>query len=47
MSNKQLEWVKISILPTLEQVVCQATNRIFVGKPLCASLLSSYLSGTY
>jgi len=29
------EWVKISILPALEQKVCRATNRIFVGKPLC------------
>ncbi|KAI0278605.1 cytochrome P450 [Russula aff. rugulosa BPL654] len=29
------EWVKVPILDTLRRVVCRATNRIFVGAPLC------------
>ena len=30
------EWVKVSILRTLERVICRTTNRIFVGVPLCS-----------
>ena len=29
------EWVKVSILDTLERVTCRATNRVFVGVALC------------
>jgi hypothetical protein len=29
------EWVKVPILETLQRVICRATNRIFVGVPLC------------
>ncbi|KAH9993110.1 cytochrome P450 [Russula vinacea] len=29
------EWVKLPILETLQRVICRATNRIFVGVPLC------------
>jgi cytochrome P450 len=29
------EWVKVPILETLQRVICRATNRIFVGAPLC------------
>ncbi|KAF8491191.1 cytochrome P450 [Russula emetica] len=29
------KWVKVSILDTLQRVICRATNRIFVGAPLC------------
>jgi len=29
------EWVKVSIMPTMQQVVCRASGRIFVGTPLC------------
>ncbi|KAH9972310.1 cytochrome P450 [Lactifluus volemus] len=29
------EWVKVSVLPTLQQIVCRTSSRIFVGSPLC------------
>ncbi|KAH9970799.1 cytochrome P450 [Russula compacta] len=29
------EWVKISILPTVQQIIGRTSNRIFVGPPLC------------
>jgi len=29
------QWVKVPILETLQRVICRATNRIFVGIPLC------------
>jgi hypothetical protein len=29
------EWVKVPIQETIQRVVCRATNRIFVGAPLC------------
>ena len=29
------EWVKVPIPETLQRVICRATNRIFVGIPLC------------
>ncbi|KAH9970800.1 cytochrome P450 [Russula compacta] len=29
------EWVKISVLPTAQRIICRASNRIFVGVPLC------------
>ncbi|KAI9511491.1 cytochrome P450 [Russula earlei] len=28
-------WVKVPIVPTLQQVICRISNRIFVGAPLC------------
>ncbi len=34
--TKHAEWVKVPILDTLQRVVCRATNRIFVGAPLCS-----------
>jgi hypothetical protein len=30
------EWVKVPILETIQRVICRATNRIFVGAPLCS-----------
>jgi hypothetical protein len=30
------EWVKVPILESLQRVICRATNRIFVGAPLCS-----------
>jgi len=29
------EWVKISILPTIQQVICRTSGRMLVGAPLC------------
>ncbi|KAF8467577.1 cytochrome P450 [Russula ochroleuca] len=29
------EWVKVPLQETIERVICRATNRIFVGVPLC------------
>jgi len=29
------EWVKVPIVETLQRVICGATNRVFVGVPLC------------
>jgi hypothetical protein len=31
-----VEWVKVPILETIQRVICRATNRIFVGAPLCS-----------
>ena len=28
-------WVKVPIVETLQRVICSATNRVFVGVPLC------------
>jgi hypothetical protein len=30
------EWVKAPILESLQRVICRATNRVFVGVPLCS-----------
>ena len=37
----RLGWVKISILPTMQQIICRASSRIFVGTPLCVQPFSS------
>lgn len=29
------EWVKVSIMPTMQRIVCRASSRILVGAPLC------------
>ncbi|KAI0284729.1 cytochrome P450 [Russula brevipes] len=29
------KWVKVPILETVQRVICRATNRVFVGVPLC------------
>ena len=42
-----LEWVKIPILPTAQQVICRASSRLFVGSPLCARLYFGLLSVTF
>ena len=33
--TEHAEWVKVSILDALPRVICRATNRVFVGAPLC------------
>jgi hypothetical protein len=33
------EWVKVPILESLQRVICRATNRIFVGVPLCSCFI--------
>jgi hypothetical protein len=30
------EWVKFPIVESLQRVICRATNRVFVGAPLCS-----------
>jgi len=32
------KWVKVDIMETLQRVICSATNRAFVGVPLCRNL---------
>jgi len=29
------EWVKVSILPAMQRIICRASSRVFVGVPLC------------
>jgi len=29
------EWVKVSILPTMQRIVCRTSSRVVVGAPLC------------
>jgi cytochrome P450 len=41
------EWVKVPILETLQRVICRATNRIFVGAPLCRDYDYQTLNLTY
>jgi hypothetical protein len=33
--TQHAEWIKVSIIDTLQRVICCATNRVFVGVPLC------------
>jgi len=33
------EWVKVPILESFQRVICRATNRIFVGVPLCSRFI--------
>ena len=33
------EWVKVPILESLQRVICRATNRVFVGVPLCSCFI--------
>ena len=41
--SQHAEWIKVSILDTLQRVICRATNRVFVGAPLCPSSFSASL----
>jgi hypothetical protein len=36
----RIEWQSVRVMDKLMKVVCQASNRIFVGLPLCTWLLS-------
>jgi len=47
VSNRRLEWVKVPILPTVQQIICRVSNRIFVGAPLCAQPFFCFLSVTF
>ncbi|KAI0284741.1 cytochrome P450 [Russula brevipes] len=29
------EWVKVSIIPTVQRLICRLSSRVFVGAPLC------------
>lgn len=43
--QKHLEWKSVPALSVIEKIVCRASNRAFVGLPLCMLLiLSPYLS---
>jgi hypothetical protein len=42
-----LEWAKISILPTVQQIICRVTSRIFVGAPLCGQPFFGLFSVTF
>jgi len=33
--TKNIGWVKVPLVQTLQQVVCRISNRVFVGTPLC------------
>ncbi|KAF8491192.1 cytochrome P450 [Russula emetica] len=41
------KWVKVPILESLQRVICRATNRIFVGVPLCRDYDYQTLNLTY
>lgn len=30
------DWVKVSISPTMQRIICRTTSRVLVGAPLCA-----------
>ena len=30
-----VEWLAIHVMPAMQQVIARATNRVFVGLPLC------------
>ena len=30
------EWVKVSILSTMQRLICRISSRVFVGTPICA-----------
>ena len=30
------EWVKVPVIETIQRVVCENMNYVFVGSPLCA-----------
>ncbi|KAI0248473.1 cytochrome P450 [Lactifluus subvellereus] len=32
---KESEWVKVSILPTVQRIICRTSSRVFVGATLC------------
>ena len=42
-----LEWVKISIIPTIQQVICRTSGRMLVGAPLCARPLSNFVGAVF
>ena len=35
-SRESAEWITVPIQETLQRVICRATNRVFVGVPLCS-----------
>ena len=30
------DWVKVPVVETIQRVVCESMNHVFVGPPLCA-----------
>ncbi|KAJ3478574.1 hypothetical protein NLI96_g9659 [Meripilus lineatus] len=41
------EWTKVTALPTVMQIVCRTSNRIFVGQPVCRDPDYANLNITY
>ena len=41
---RHLDWVGVYSLVTMQNIVCRASNRIFVGVPLCTCLSLCFLS---
>jgi len=41
------KWVKVPIVETLQRVICGATNRVFVGAPLCRNRDYQHLTLTF
>ena len=39
--SDNLEWRSVPVMTTVQQIVCRASNRSFVGLPLCMYSLSS------
>ncbi len=39
-----VDWVKVPVIHTMQRVVCQTTNRMLVGSPLCNFLKESFHS---
>jgi hypothetical protein len=40
LDNSRTEWQSVRVMDTMMKIVCRASNRIFVGLPLCTWLLS-------
>lgn len=34
-TSNDAEWVKVSVLPAVQRIICRASSRVFVGVPLC------------
>ena len=38
--NVCAEWMTVDAMPTMQKIVARASNRVFVGTPLCKSLIT-------
>jgi hypothetical protein len=43
-SDIRIDWTGVKALETFREIICRASNRIFVGRPLCESIFHSQYS---